>query len=401
MSADITSSGRKAGPAAFLSLALAIAFFSGLFASEHWWGILDFATLNGAWGQLVKTIAQDGAGGLHAASATLRGAGGTGAIDGFAFAFTIAPTVMFSIAMVTVFERYGALDAARVLLTPLLRPLIGIPGAAALALISSLQSTDGGAALTRRLRDEGALTWRETHIFAAFQMASNALIGNFLASGTVLYFLKDSAGSPAVPASLGFALVLVLGFKIVAAQLMRLFLLKKKTEEADGKAPAAASGAKVAEEKRGGLFTDAFVEGANRGWQIVAKSLLPNVLMAFIIIKALTVTGLLSLLSEACGPAMALFGLPGEAAAALLSAWVSTGGGVGAAVALYESGLLSGENIAVLGPALFLMGSQIQHVGRCLGVIGVCGRMIPVTLAIPVAVALASMLVMKLWLAAS
>ena len=69
--------------------------------------------------------------------------GRSGAIDGFMFALTLVPTVMFALAMITVFEYYGALRAARRLLTPVLRPLLGLPGSATLALIASLQSTDG------------------------------------------------------------------------------------------------------------------------------------------------------------------------------------------------------------------------------------------------------------------
>ena len=398
---DIAGRSRKAGPAAYLSLVLAILFFSGVMASDQWWGVLDFTTLNGAWGVLAKAVLSDGADGIRTLPATLRGAGGSGAMDGFAFAFMIAPTVMFAIAMVTVFERYGALDAARVLLTPVLRPLLGIPGAAALALISSLQSTDGGAALTRRLRDEGALTDREAYVFAAFQMASNAPIGNFLTSGTVLYLLKDQAGHPAVPVSLGFALALALGFKVVSAQLMRLALLGMKEQGAGALRPVEnPADGQAGGQERGSPLPVVFAQGAVRGWQIVVRSLLPNVLMAFVIIKALTATGLLAMIGQACGPAMAVFGLPGEAAAVLLSAWVSAGGGVGAAVSLYDAGLLTGEHIALLGPAIFLMGTQLQHVGRCLGVIGVKGRMIPVTMAMPVLVAIASMLVMKAVLAA-
>ncbi len=54
--------------------------------------------------------------------------------------------------MITIFDHFGALKACRQLLTPILRPLIGVPGSAGLALIASLQSTDGGAALTRQLK---------------------------------------------------------------------------------------------------------------------------------------------------------------------------------------------------------------------------------------------------------
>ena len=94
------------------------------------------------------------AGTLQTVLGNFRGKGGSGAIDGFCFALTLIPTIMFSIGMVTVCEHYGALDAARKLLTPILRGLLGIPGSACLALIASLQSSDGGAAMTRQLKDD-------------------------------------------------------------------------------------------------------------------------------------------------------------------------------------------------------------------------------------------------------
>ena len=74
------------------------------------------------------------------------------------------------------------------------------------------------------------------------------------------------------------------------------------------------------------MVTDVFVRGARQGWGIAIGSMLPNVLMAFVIIKALQITGLLKLIGIACGPVMAVFGLPGEAAPVLLAAWMSMGG---------------------------------------------------------------------------
>lgn len=144
------------------------------------------------------------------------------------------------------------------------------------------------------------------------------------------------------------------------------------------------------------FVTDVFVRGAVQGWNVGIKAMVPNVLMAFVLIKALNITGLLTLIGQACGPVMAVFGLPGEAITVLLGAWMSMGGGVGVAVALFESGTLNGSDLAILTPAIFLMGSQIQYMGRCLGVIGVEGKMLPVTMSIPVIVAVISLFVMKL-----
>ena len=74
---------------------------------------------------------------------------------------------------------------------------------------------------------------------------------------------------------------------------------------------------------------DLFIDGARRGFTIATTSLLPNVVMAFVIIQALKVTGLLDIVGRVCEPIMALWGLPGEAATVLLASVMSMGGGVG------------------------------------------------------------------------
>lgn len=144
------------------------------------------------------------------------------------------------------------------------------------------------------------------------------------------------------------------------------------------------------------MVTDIFVKGAVQGWNIAASSTIPNVLMAFVIIKILQHSGLLDLIGTAFGPIMGIFGLPGEAATVLLGGWMSMGGGVGVAVALFDQGAINGTHIAILAPAIYLMGSQVQYMGRCLGVIGIAGRMIPVILAIPVITAFLSLFVMRI-----
>ncbi|MGS0640055.1 nucleoside recognition domain-containing protein, partial [Citrobacter sp. VF227] len=73
------------------------------------------------------------------------------------------------------------------------------------------------------------------------------------------------------------------------------------------------------------VITDVFVEGARKGWNIATTSTLPNVVMAFIIIKALEITGALKGLGMVFAPLMGLFGLPGEAAAVLIGGWMSMG----------------------------------------------------------------------------
>ena len=144
------------------------------------------------------------------------------------------------------------------------------------------------------------------------------------------------------------------------------------------------------------MLTDVFVSGVKRGWGIATGSMLPNVLMAFILIYVLKLTGILDLIGTVCGPVMKVFGLPGEALMVLLAAWLSMGGGVGVASSLFAAGSLSLHDSAVLAPAMYLMGSQVQYIGRLLGVVGTPGKYIPVMVLISIINALLALLVMQI-----
>ncbi|BDH45077.1 hypothetical protein TUM12370_11210 [Salmonella enterica subsp. enterica serovar Choleraesuis] len=211
------------GPGAYLALGFAAVFFSGLLGGQHWYGIFDFTTLNGAFGRIVSSTSLDGED-IKVATSTFRGSGGHGAMDGFLFALGLIPAVMFALGMINVLEHYGALKAARRLLTPLLRPLLGLPGSAGLAMIGSLQSTDVGASLTRNLSDEGQISEQEKDVFAMFQFSAGGMITNFFSSGAILFTLMSIDGSAAVPASIGTCIGVIFIMKIFGANLFRLML---------------------------------------------------------------------------------------------------------------------------------------------------------------------------------
>ncbi len=144
------------------------------------------------------------------------------------------------------------------------------------------------------------------------------------------------------------------------------------------------------------LVTDVFVRGAFQGWEIATHSTIPNVLMAFVLIKMLQISGLLTAIGWIFAPVMGIFGLPGEAATVLMGAWMSMGGGVGVVMALFDEGSISGPEMSVMIPAIYLMGSQIQYMGRCLGVIGIGGVDLLKIMSIPPIVAIISLWVMKI-----
>lgn len=122
---------------------------------------------------------------------------------------------------------------------------------------------------------------------------------------------------------------------------------------------------KPAEKKQS--IIDAFLEGARKGWNIGVNSMIPNVLMAFTIILFINKIGLMSVIGKVFAPLMGLFGLPGEAVTCLLSAWLSIAAGVGVAANLFAEGILNARQVAILMPAMYLLGAQLNYMGRCMG----------------------------------
>lgn len=141
---------------------------------------------------------------------------------------------------------------------------------------------------------------------------------------------------------------------------------------------------------------DVFIDGARKGWVLGVNSILPNVLMAFVLIQMLKVSGILGIIGAIFGPLMAIFGLPGESVTVIISTFPSMGGGVGVAASLYQSGILSATQLTILVPAIMLVGAQLQFMGRLLGVAEVPTRYYPALFGITFFNALLSLFVMKL-----
>ncbi|WP_411902473.1 nucleoside recognition domain-containing protein, partial [Salmonella enterica] len=98
---------------------------------------------------------------------------------------------------------------------------------------------------------------------------------------------------------------------------------------------------------------DMFIVGRRRGVTIATTNLLPNVVMAFVIIQALQITGLLDWVGHIRQPVMALWGLPGHAATVLLASPRRMGGPVGVAVSLAAAGRAAEPHVIVRISALF------------------------------------------------
>ncbi len=140
---------------------------------------------------------------------------------------------------------------------------------------------------------------------------------------------------------------------------------------------------------------ETFVTGLRKGALISVRFMLPAIIAAFVVIEMLQISGLLSLLGEHVSGVMGLFGLPGEALAVLLAAWASAAGSIGLTAGLASRGILLPEHVATLLPAILLMGSQLQFLGRILAVAGVASTRAPLMMAIGLINAVGAMLVMR------
>lgn len=144
------------------------------------------------------------------------------------------------------------------------------------------------------------------------------------------------------------------------------------------------------------LITDVFVEGARKGWNIGVNSVIPNVLMAFVIIFILQKSGALTFIAKYIGFIMIPLGLPGESVAVFLAAFLSWGGSAGVAIALMSDGSINANDLCVLLPGMALVGSLVQYMGRVLGVLGVPGRHFGILFAICTFNAYCAMFIMSL-----
>ncbi|NMC31408.1 MAG: hypothetical protein GYA36_02970 [Veillonellaceae bacterium] len=140
---------------------------------------------------------------------------------------------------------------------------------------------------------------------------------------------------------------------------------------------------------------DIFVIGARKGFQIAINNLMPNVLMAYVIAEILNIMGAMQFIGKIFAPMMGIFGLPGEAVTVLLTTWLSSSAGTGVAVSLISKGVLNGTHASILIPALFLMGAQLQYMGRLLGVADVPKKYWPLLMLASIINACIAMIVMR------
>ncbi|MCO6524089.1 MAG: YjiG family protein [Candidatus Schmidhempelia sp.] len=141
---------------------------------------------------------------------------------------------------------------------------------------------------------------------------------------------------------------------------------------------------------------DLFIIGARKGFYIAANQLIPNILMAYVIAQILNLLGIIYYFEKVFSPLMSLFDLPAVASTVLLTAWLSASASIGVMISLLAQNQLSSLDITILLPAIFLMGSQLQYIGRLLRIANVPKRYWPILMLTSILNAFIAMSIMKM-----
>lgn len=200
----------------WIALIFLVVILSGIFQrSTGPLQVLDFTNLSGKFGVIGDT------------GANFIGKGGSGAKDGFMAGLNLIPAVMFFCGLLNVFQELGAFEAASIVFNPILKPLMGIPGTAGVAFISSFTGSDVAAVMTRELVDNGEMTDEERTIFTSYQYAGSAVINNTITGGAPLLAIS--------PIALGPIIVIQFVCKVIGANIVRIVLKVSGKKHKEGK----------------------------------------------------------------------------------------------------------------------------------------------------------------------
>lgn len=139
-----------------------------------------------------------------------------------------------------------------------------------------------------------------------------------------------------------------------------------------------------------------FVFGAKNGFYLGVERIIPAMILAYVLILFLKTTGLMNIIGTIVAPVMAIFGLPGEAIVALISAFFAKAAGCATAATLYNDGVINAAQATILFPACITMGTLIGHFVRCVMASGTNPKHHGFMIVIPVIDAVVSMLLTRL-----
>ena len=126
------------------------------------------------------------------------------------------------------------------------------------------------------------------------------------------------------------------------------------------------------------------------------EKIIPARILAYVLILFMKIIGLMALIGNVISPVMAIFGLPGEAIVALISAFFAKAAGAATAATLYADGTINAVQATILFPATITMGTLIGHFVRCVVASGANPKHHPMLVAIPIIDAVLSMFLTRM-----
>lgn len=150
-----------------------------------------------------------------------------------------------------------------------------------------------------------------------------------------------------------------------------------------------------AETKRKTILEE-FMAGCKKGFYLGVENIIPAMILAYVLILFLQITGLMDIISPVVSPVMAVFGLPGEAIVVLISAFFAKAAGAATAASLYAAGVISAAQATILFPATTTMGTLVGHFARCVLTSGANPKHHTLLLIIPVIDAVISMFIVRI-----
>ena len=137
-----------------------------------------------------------------------------------------------------------------------------------------------------------------------------------------------------------------------------------------------------------------FMGGAKKGFYIGVEQILPAMIMGYVIVQFLQLTGLVDIL----GPVMGIFGLPGESVVVLIAAFFAKAAGAATAANLFAQGLITAPQATILIMPCMLMGTLVGHYARIVLVANASTKYRMLLLAVPIFDAIVGMLIVRVLL---
>ncbi len=153
----------------------------------------------------------------------------------------------------------------------------------------------------------------------------------------------------------------------------------------------------VKEKKKSSI--EIFMGGAKKGFYIGIEQILPAMILGYVIVQFLQLTGLVDILGRVFGPIMGIFGLPGEAVVVFISAFFAKAAGAATAANLYTQGIINAAQATILIMPSMLMGTLVGHYARIVLVADTNPKYRKLMLFVPIFDTIIGMLLMRLILA--